>query len=270
MTPKSPPDAPGSFGTTGFAQRSDGSALYAAGFTGSAVFQYDVEAGGLLAPMDPSSVSAGQSPHGLALSPDDRNLYVANRDSDPPTLSQYEIGSGGLLAPIVPAEVPTAPFPQAVTTARDGGSVYVGIARDGLVAQYDRAPGGALTPKSPLLVGPPGQANGVALSPDGGSLYATNQVDNNVVQFTVGAGGAMVAKSPASVPAGSSPFSIAVAPRKSAPPQPRSIRDCLHGGWRRFGFPSQSKCLTFVVRRAVCELLAKLGHHPRSCPPRFP
>ena len=53
-------------------------------FRGS-VSQYDVGAGGLLAPLSPATVAAGFSPFGVAVSPDGQSAYVTN--SSPATAS---------------------------------------------------------------------------------------------------------------------------------------------------------------------------------------
>ena len=44
----------------------------------------------------------------VAVSPDNRSVYVANRDG---SVSQYDIGAGGALAPKNPATVPAGSLP---------------------------------------------------------------------------------------------------------------------------------------------------------------
>jgi hypothetical protein len=45
---------------------------------------------------------------------------------------------------------------------------------------------------------------------------------------------------------------------------------CLAGGWRRYGFETLGRCLAFVVKARVCEILEQHGHHPAHCPPTPP
>ena len=61
----------------------DGSSVYAAALgtpslASNLIYQFDVEAGGTLVPKNPPTVTAGQRPSGLAVSPDGRHVYVTN------------------------------------------------------------------------------------------------------------------------------------------------------------------------------------------------
>ena len=51
---------------------------------------------------------------------------------------------------------------------------------------------------------------------------------------------------------------------------PTSIRDCLGGGWRDFGFSRVGACIRFVVLTRICEALERKGHRPHFCPPTPP
>ena len=271
LSPKTPTSVPAGSSLNGFAMTSDGRNLYAAEFGGSSVSQWDVGADGKLAPKTPASVpTGGTSPQGIAVSRDNRSLYVANRDDDPGTVAQFDIGAGGFLTAKTPATVQTGAFPQAIATGADGRSVYVGVAGDTMVAQYDTDAAGRLTPKSPAAVGLSGQANDVVLSPDGRSLYAANNFPQDaIVQYDVRANGTLALKSPGSVPSGSNPFALAVT-HSAAASVPSQLSDCLRGGWRRYGFDSQVACLVFVIRAKVCALLPRNAPKPKFCPLRPP
>src|SRR5206468_6509683 len=54
------------------------------------VSQYEIAAGGILAPLSPPTVGADASPIGVAVSPDGKSVYVANYGTN--AVSQYEIG----------------------------------------------------------------------------------------------------------------------------------------------------------------------------------
>jgi hypothetical protein len=55
-----------------------------------------------------------------------------------------------------------------------------------------------------------------------------------------------------------------------APGLPTSVRQCLNGGWSRFGFKSVGQCLKFVVLTHLCTALARRGHELPFCPPKPP
>ena len=89
----------------------------------ASVSQYDVGAGGLLAPLVPPTVAAGASPQGVAVSPDGGSVYVTNTGSD--SVSQYDVGAGGALQPKSPPMVTAGTSPIGVAVSPDGKSVYV-------------------------------------------------------------------------------------------------------------------------------------------------
>ena len=172
---------------------------------GNNVFQFEIVAGGLLVPMTPAEVAAGESPTSMAVSPDFESLYAANEDSD--SVSQYDIGRDGALSPKSPATVATGGDPHGVAVSPDGQSVYVTSVSDHHVAQFDVGAGGELSPKSPATVavdpGPRGIGlTGVAVTPDGQSVYVTDEANFDIWQFDVGTGGTLSLKSPPTVFAG--------------------------------------------------------------------
>jgi 6-phosphogluconolactonase len=188
------------------------------------VSQYDVGVGGLLAPLSPAAVAAGDFPLGIAVSPDGGSVYVANMDS----ISQYDIGADGTLSPKTPSAVATGDLaPGVVAVSPDGKSVYV-TASSGdptyqtYVLQYDVDAGGALSPKSPAMVEAPEffSAGGVAVSPDGKSVYVGGSLSvpgghehpGYVLQYDVGTGGALSPKNPPTVDAGEGAGELAVSP----------------------------------------------------------
>ena len=97
--------------------------------TNDGVFEYEIGAGGQLAPLVPASVAAGLRPLGVAVSPDGKNVYVTVADNSSPTssysVSQYDVGAGGALSPKNPATVTLGVSPSAVVVSPDGRSVYV-------------------------------------------------------------------------------------------------------------------------------------------------
>jgi YVTN family beta-propeller protein len=174
------------------------------------VSQFDVGAGGALAPKSPAAVAAGFRPRGVAVSPDGQSVYVTNNGEH--AVSQYDVVAGGALAPKSPATVDTGLVPTGVAVSPDGQSVYVTTSWSS-VFQYDVGGDGALTPKSPATVAAGPIPTGVAVSPDGLSVYVTNLLSNDVSQYDVGAGGALAPKSPQpTVRAVLAPIGVAVSP----------------------------------------------------------
>jgi hypothetical protein len=55
-----------------------------------------------------------------------------------------------------------------------------------------------------------------------------------------------------------------------AQPLPTSTRECRHGGFAKFGFKSEGRCIVFVVLTRVCDALARHGISPGFCPPTPP
>lgn len=179
------------------------------------VFQYDIVAGGLLVPMTPAKVAAGDSPTSMAVSPDFESLYAANNDSH--SVSQYDIGPGGELSPKSPPTVTAGFAPKGVAVSPNGQSVYV--TAHGRVSQYNVDAAGELSPKSPASVASAPAAYGVVVSPDGQSVYVTDMLSNtdtypeNVWQYDVGPGGALSPKEPPTVTAAiEQPWAVAVSP----------------------------------------------------------
>ena len=187
--------------------------------SGNEVAQYDIGAGGLLAPLSPFTVAAGESPNSVAVSPDGNSVYVGNLGSQlddvAPSVSQYDLAPDGTLSPKSPASVPINCEAVHVAVSPDGKSLYAANGPDcERVSQYDIGEGGTLSPKSPpfVEVGTDFQPLMVAVSPDSQSVYVTNTNRFGVSQFDVGADGKLSPKNPPTVAAGVNPLGVAVSP----------------------------------------------------------
>jgi DNA-binding beta-propeller fold protein YncE len=174
------------------------------------VSQYNVGAGGLLAPLSPPTVVAGDRPSEVAVSPNGKSVYVANSTSN--SVSQYDVGPGGKLSPKSPPTVAAGSIPSGVAVSANGTSAYVTNGGDHTVSQYDVGPGGRLSPKSPAMVAAVFDPSGVAVSPDGRSAYVTNFEPSSISQYDVDAGGRLSPKSPATVGAPYDPTKMVVHP----------------------------------------------------------
>ena len=121
------------------------------------ISQFEVVAGGLLAPMSPATVAAGAEPFMLAVSPDGESVYVAN-SSTADSVSQYDVGAGGELSPKSPAEGGRRRLPV-VGGGEPGRRERLRHRRErrpeprpALSRSSTSVPGGALSPKSPARV----------------------------------------------------------------------------------------------------------------------
>lgn len=210
----------------------DGRSVYVL-FRGGAggLLQYTVEADGSLTPKTPVAVAAGDGPSALAVSPDSRSVYVTNTVTGLSTVYQFTAAADGTLTPKDPAAlvVGDGPFSQVVgvTVSPDGRSVYVAdavatVGSPGRLLQFTVAADGSLSAESPAFAPAGNFPRGVVVSPDGGSVYVTaDQTDDGtgpgvVLQFSVAADGTLTPKAPPSVPAGDSPYAIAISPDGSS------------------------------------------------------
>jgi DNA-binding beta-propeller fold protein YncE len=204
---------------------------------GGLILQYDADAGGALSPKSPPAVAVLGEPGRIAVSADGKSVYVTDQgpNFEDGSVLQYNVGSGGKLSSKSPARVAAGTDPHAIAVNPDGKGVYVGSFSGGnaTILQYDVGTGGALSPKSSARVA--GAASDIAVSPDGGSVYAARF--GGVDQYDVGASGRLSPKSPASVTDRLGTSGVAVSP------VPTTKDQCRRGGWKRFGFKNQGRCI---------------------------
>jgi DNA-binding beta-propeller fold protein YncE len=160
--------------------------LYVSSLNAGKVSQFDIGAGGLLAPKSPAAVtsSAANASESLAITPDGSSLYLSDLSGK---VAQFDIGATGLLTP---KSAPTVTTPSGgggrIAISPEGNSLYVPLGAT--IAQFDIGAGGLLSPKSPASVGNPGfSAIALAVSPDGSTLYSSGVPGLN--RFPIGAGG---------------------------------------------------------------------------------
>lgn len=195
------------------ATRPGGGSLYAAnGFGRHAILQYDIEAGGQLAPKLPPEVTTPTGPLVLGASADGGSLYAAS-DGD---VVQYDIGAFGLLSPLPVVRAPVvAGRPWDVVATPDGRSVYVGIVdttSQPVVERFVVASGRlSSAPAELIAVGTKGPDMQLAVTPDGRSLYVAG--GSEISQFDIDAGtGALRPKAVSSVPSQPLPSALVVHP----------------------------------------------------------
>jgi DNA-binding beta-propeller fold protein YncE len=183
------------------------------GFPGTdTISQFSSDAGGLLAPLTPASITAGANPVALTASPDGQNLYAATQ-TEGGSVAQFAIAANGTPQPLSPASLPVGGRTTGIAESPDGRFVYVtNFEGSGAVAQFAVGPGGALAPLSPSSV-PLEGASAIAISPDGRHVYvADGETTGFVWQLEVAANGTLQPLSPSSIQVGSKPYGIAVSP----------------------------------------------------------
>jgi DNA-binding beta-propeller fold protein YncE len=177
------------------------------------ISQYDIGAGGLLAPLFPPAVAGDFVPIGVSVSPDGRSVYATGCND----VCQFDVGPDGTLSRKSAADAPAGDNPYGVAVSPDGKSVYITNLLGHNISQYDVGPAGLLFAKSPATVAAGDTPFDVAVSPDGQSVYAANYGGtgsgrSGVSQYDVGPGGKLSPKRPATVVAGFEPRALAVSP----------------------------------------------------------
>ena len=196
---------------------------YVANVDDNNVSQYAIGADGILAPMSPATVPAGNGPYDVTVDPSRRFAYVPNSGDD--NVSQYTIGADGKLVPMSPATVAAGRAPTFVSIDPSGRFAYVTNYETSSggenVSQYTIGADGKLTPMSPAFVAAGDGPNFIVVDPSGRFAYVVNAYPwpvtnhsrtNNVSQYTIGADGKLAPMSPASVPAGIQPYYLAFGP----------------------------------------------------------
>jgi DNA-binding beta-propeller fold protein YncE len=176
------------------------------------ISQYDIGAGGLLAPLFPPAVAGDFVPIGVSVSPDGRSVYATGCND----VCQFDVGPDGTLSRKSAADAPAGDNPYGVAVSPDGKSVYITNLLGHNISQYDVGPAGLLFAKSPATVAAGDTPFDVAVSPDGQSVYAANYGGtgsgrSGVSQYDVGPGGKLSPKRPPLVE-DIGPIALAVSP----------------------------------------------------------
>jgi DNA-binding beta-propeller fold protein YncE len=184
----------------------DGRSAYVSDYEG--IRELDIRPNGKLSPKQPEQLPL-YDPDRLALSPDDKHLYVAQLFRY--QIDVFDVGPHGVLSG--PTSVtPLEGGPGDLVASPDGHSLYATNELGTSVSAFDIGPGGALSPKTPSAVAAGDAPIGIAIDRTGRNVYVVAVSSGWVAQYTVGAGGALTPKSPATVPAGFAPIDIALSP----------------------------------------------------------
>jgi 6-phosphogluconolactonase len=94
----------------------NGGSAYVANYTDHTISQYTIGPNGVLTPMNPATVGAGNGPSSVAVDPLHKYAYVTNSTGN--TISQFNIGTNGALTPTSPATARAGSGPTAIATFR--------------------------------------------------------------------------------------------------------------------------------------------------------
>lgn len=184
--------------------------LYTANNGSDDVSGFAIAGDGSLSLLPGFPVAAGDSPGGIAITPDGRRLYVPSRLNS--RVSGYAIGADGSLSPL-PGSPWTVPGPDRAAVDPKGKRLYVVGALIGSLYVYDIGADGSLTaaPGTPFALGSAGWAD-LAFAPDGRHLYVSNTGGDAVTALTVGEDGALTIVPGAPFAAGDGPVGLTVRP----------------------------------------------------------
>jgi DNA-binding beta-propeller fold protein YncE len=190
-------------------------AVYVANANGPSVFQYAVQAGGLLARATGIAQDT-ERPDRIVLAPNEKSLYVAEGNTTGVgALLQYTVKPDGTLTPKSPATVTTEQEIEGLAISPDGGSLYViegGFFGSGQIATYTIGSDGTLSPSGAAKVSTGNQPYDIAVSPDGKSVYVSNWLESTISQYSVNGEGSLTPQNPATVATGPQPYRLAISP----------------------------------------------------------
>ena len=165
----------------------DARSLYAS-YAGSlnAIAESDIGPDGTLTPKPGhETIAAGGGANNLAISPDGKQLYVANFNGN--SIGEYDIGDGGVLSAKLVDSLPDGMGPVAFVVAPDGQTAYSANYTDGSVGFFTALPDGGFGHVTALFTdcgGMSGHPNDLRISPDGKNLYVADDT-SNICQFNV-------------------------------------------------------------------------------------
>lgn len=188
---------------------------YGSGSSASTISVFSVGTDGALTPVSCSAGCAtGDGPEALMITPNGRNLYVANAAGD--SISAYTIAADGTLTPVSCTTCTTGSLPTSMAIAPQGNALYAANGSSDSVSPFTIGTTGALTPipcsGSNCTTG--SFPNATAISPGGHFLYTLNASSQNLSIFAVASDGSLtpVACSGSNCSTGSGPNDLALTP----------------------------------------------------------
>lgn len=181
-------------------------------------FAIEAAATGVLTPLSPATLPAGEGPARVAVSPDGKNVYVTNALSS--TVSQYTRNqSTGALTALATSSIPAENFPEEIAiTTITSSYVYVTDGHSKSVSEYKRNPEtGALEALATPTVTAGKDPIGIAVTPEGLSgprnVYVADAEEEKVSEYEIEAAtGELKPLETSTVAAGANAHGIIVSP----------------------------------------------------------
>jgi 6-phosphogluconolactonase (cycloisomerase 2 family) len=184
--------------------------LYVSNYGAGTVSAYSIATDGGLGEVEGSPFETAV-PLGVAVSPDDRYLYVADFTWSG-GVSAFAIAPDGDLSPIAGSPFPAEPGTWGLAISPDGRHLYAANGGANNVSAYSIEANGSLTavPDSPFPAGS-GPTN-LAIAPNGRYLYATNEESNDLSAYSIAEDGALSPLGGSPYPAGEWPRAVSLTP----------------------------------------------------------
>ncbi len=157
-----------------------------------------------------TTITVGNNPKGVAVSPDGSQVYVVNQCASSSNCTYGTVSVIDTATDLVTDTIPVGSGSIGVAVSPDGSRVYVTNLNSNTVSVIDTATG-QVTDTIPVGISP----EGVAVSPDGSRVYVTNQCASSSSNCTNGTVSVIDTASglvTASIPVGSEPIGVAVSP----------------------------------------------------------
>jgi YVTN family beta-propeller protein len=156
---------------------------------------------------NPTDITVGTTPVGIAITPDGKTAFVANRDSG--TVSTIDMKTRTKN----PTDIPVGPRPGGVAFTPDGRTAFV---TNGLLAPGGMVPGSDTVStidvktrtKHPTDITVGRLPFGIAITPDGKTAFVANLASDTVSTIDV----KTRTKNPTDIPVGGQPAGIAITP----------------------------------------------------------
>jgi len=169
--------------------------VYVGNSGGTVISQFTIGAGGVLVPMNPPTVPAGNSGYGsysVAIDKSGKYLYSANANGR--EVAQFSIGTGGLLTLMSAVILTTTgtPGPVAISVDPSGTYVYVVNEGDNSISQFSINLGGGLTAMATASVAAGGtNPISITIDPTGKNAYVANITSGTISQFSITQSGSL-------------------------------------------------------------------------------
>lgn len=182
--------------------------IYLANSGDNIISQYQIASNGKLLPLPQRDLSAGTSPHYIAVSPATSLVFVVNDFQD---IFTYRAKSNSSLIPLSKYSLSDKSYaPGGVAVSPNGCFLYVINRKLQTILQFQVSSDGKLLPLDNVSIKAGMTPTQITISSNGKFAYVVNASDNTISQFQITSNGNLQPLSPAVVETGKSPSSMAL------------------------------------------------------------